>query len=344
MGDIKKNCFKKVAAFSDIHLGMKQNSTTHNELCVEFVDWFIEQAHAEGAEICIFLGDWHHSRSTINVATMNYTLTCLQKLDDAFETVYFITGNHDLFYKESRSLNSVEFGRLFKNVVLISDPLTVGDVTFLPWMVGNEWKKVSKIKSKYIFGHLEIPKFKMNAMVEMPDTGEVQDSHFVNQDYVFSGHFHKRQQRGNIVYIGNPFPHNFSDAWDDERGMMILEWDGIPKFINFLNGPKFRTIGLTQLLSNPMQYIVPKTHAKITFDGDITYEEVNFIKEVLIKGMGASEVHLLLERTSDLENEFVGEIEFESVDDIVIKQLENIDSTTYDTKILINLYLQLNSD
>ena len=32
--------------------------------------------------------------------------------------------------------------------------------------------------------------------------------------YVFSGHFHRRQVKGNIHYIGNTFPHNYSDAND----------------------------------------------------------------------------------------------------------------------------------
>ena len=36
------------------------------------------------------------------------------------------------------------------------------------WLVGDEWKKIPKIKSKYMFGHFELPTFKLNAMVEMP--------------------------------------------------------------------------------------------------------------------------------------------------------------------------------
>jgi DNA repair exonuclease SbcCD nuclease subunit len=74
-----------------------------------------------------------------------------------------------------------------------------------------------------MFGHFELPFFKMNAMVEMPDVGGIKAEHFVNQEYVFTGHFHKRQVRNNIHYMGNAFPHNYADAGDDERGMMMLE-------------------------------------------------------------------------------------------------------------------------
>ena len=186
--------FDKVAVFGDIHFGMRNNSYEHNDNCSKFIDWFIEEAKDFGANTCIFLGDWHHFRSHINVATMNYTLQNLQKLNDAFSTIYFITGNHDLFYKDKRDLNSIEFSKLFPNIELINKPLTRNNVSFLPWLVKDEWKKVSKIKAKYIFGHLELPHFKMNAMVEMPDHGTIQADHFKHPDYVFSGHFHKRQQ------------------------------------------------------------------------------------------------------------------------------------------------------
>jgi hypothetical protein len=37
--------FKKVACFTDIHFGLKSNSTTHLRDCEEFVDWFIAEAH-----------------------------------------------------------------------------------------------------------------------------------------------------------------------------------------------------------------------------------------------------------------------------------------------------------
>ena len=74
-----------------------------------------------------------------------------------------------------------------------------------------------------MFGHFELPYFKMNAMVEMPDVGGIQTDHFAGCGQVFSGHFHKRQMMKNVTYMGNSFPHNYADAWDDDRGMMVLE-------------------------------------------------------------------------------------------------------------------------
>lgn len=333
--------FKKVACFTDIHFGLKSGSRTHNQDCEDFVNWFCETAKAEGAETCIFLGDWHHNRSTTDVSTMNYTVSNLEKLSASFEKVYFILGNHDLFYKDKREINSIEFMRLFPNIVPIKETLTLGDVTIMPWLVEDEWRNVPNIKSKYLFGHLELPSFYMNAMVQMPDHGTIQRSHFVNQEYVFSGHFHKRQHNGNIVYMGNAFPHNYADAGDDERGMMTLEWGGKPEYKSWPAQPVYRTYKLSQIIDNPTKLLREKMHCRVTIDLPISFEEANFIKEQFIPEYKLRELMLIPEKVEVESNQVAIDINFESVDTIVINQISAIESDTYDKNMLLSIYSSL---
>jgi DNA repair exonuclease SbcCD nuclease subunit len=337
------NLFKKAACFTDIHFGLKSNSRTHNEDCKEFVDWFVETAKKEGAETCIFLGDWHHNRSTTDVSTMNYTVQCLEKLNDAFDVVHVITGNHDQYYKDKRDLHSLEYGRLFPNINMVNSEFTEGGVTILPWLVGDEWKTMEKLKSRYVFGHFELPLFYMNAMVQMPDHGELQATHFKNQEYVFSGHFHKRQCKDKIHYIGNAFPHNYADSWDDERGMMLLEWGEKPKYIDWSGCPKYRTIKLSRLLDEKDSIIKSKMYLRVTLDIDITFEESNFIKEEFMKDKNIRELSLIVEKDSvDSVIEDNGDIKFESVDQIVSEQILALETGSYDTAKLLEIYNSLN--
>jgi hypothetical protein len=333
--------FKKAACFTDIHFGLKGGSRLHNQDCEDFVKWFCEEAKKEGCETCIFLGDWHHNRSTTDVSTMNYTVSNLERLSANFERVYFILGNHDLFYKDKREINSVEFMRLFPNVVPIKDPFTEGDVTILPWLVGDEWREVSKIKSKYVFGHFELPNFYMNAMVQMPDHGQLQGGHFVNQEYVFSGHFHKRQTGRNITYIGNAFPHNYADAFDDDRGMMILEWGGVPEYRAWLDQPVYRTYKLSQIIDRPDELLRAKMHCRVTIDLPITFEEANFIKEQFIPQYNLRELMLIPEKVDVDSNAVPIDISFESVDTIVMNQITAIESDTFDKGLLLEIYKEL---
>ena len=333
--------FKKAACFTDIHFGLKSGSRTHNQDCENFVSWFCDTAKAQGCETAIFLGDWHHNRSTTDVSTMNYTLSNLEKLSQSFEKVYFILGNHDLFYKDKREINSVEFMRLFPNIVPIRELYTEGDVTIMPWLIGDEWTEVKQLKSRYIFGHFELPHFYMNAMVQMPDHGQLQTGHFQNQELVFTGHFHKRQQKGNVVYIGNAFPHNYADAGDDDRGMMILEWGGKPEYHSWPDQPIYRTYKLSQIIDRPDELLREKMHCRVTIDLPITFEEANFIKEQFMPQYKLRELMLIPEKVEVESAVNPIDITFESVDTIVMNQINNIDSDTYDKKLLLDIYNEL---
>lgn len=334
--------FKKVAAFTDIHFGLKSNSTTHLADCEEFIDWFILEAKTQGCETGIFLGDWSHNRNNLNLVTLDSSLRCLEKLGAAFEQFFWFPGNHDLFYKDKRDIHSSLFGRHIPGITVIDKVTTIDDVTLVPWLVGDEWKEISKTKSRYMFGHFELPSFYMNAMVQMPDHGELQSSNFKYQDYVFSGHFHKRQNSGKIWYIGNAFPHNFSDNWDDERGMMTLEWGGAPNFINWQNCPKYRIIRLSELIDQKDQIMKSKMHLKVNLDIDVSFEEATFIKETFINEYDIRELSLIQDKVNlDGNIEDAVDQTFDSVDQIITAELVNIESEQFDRKLLLDIYNNL---
>jgi len=335
--------FKKAAVFTDIHFGLKGNSRVHNDDCEAFIDWFIEQAQAAGCETGIFCGDWHHNRNALNLTTMDATIRCMEKLGAAFEKFYFFDGNHDLYYKDKRDVNSTAFAQYIPGITFIDEITTIDDVTLVPWLVGEEWKKLKEIDSKYIFGHFELPSFYMNAMVQMPDHGELRAEDFANQSYVFSGHFHKRQQQGVVHYLGNAFPHNYADAWDDERGMMILdkENDAEPVYINWLDCPKYRTTTLSRLLDPNQDIIKNNMYLRVTIDVPISYEEASFIKETYISQYKCREITLIPQKQIE---EITTELDistFESVDEIVSKEISAIDSDSFNKKLLLDIYNEL---
>jgi DNA repair exonuclease SbcCD nuclease subunit len=176
----------------------------------------------------------------------------------------------------------------------------------------------------------------------MPDHGELQSIHFTKPDYVFSGHFHKRQQRDKIVYIGNAFPHNFADTWDDERGMMTLEWGGEPQFINWPNCPKYRTVKLSDLIDKKDEIMKSKMHIKVNLDIDISFEEANFIKETFIKEYDIREISLIQDKTNlEGTTDDNPDATFESVDQIVTEQLVNIENGQFDKNTLLEIYNNL---
>ena len=327
--------FKKAAVFTDIHLGLKGNSKVHNDDCERFVDWFIEQAKANGCETGIFCGDWHHNRNSLNLTTMDATIRCMEKLGSSFEKFYFFDGNHDLYYKDKRDVNSTAFATYIPGITFIDEITTIEDVTIVPWLVGDEWKNIKKIKSKYMFGHFELPSFYMNAMVQMPDHGELKAEHFEHQEYVFSGHFHKRQKQGKVHYLGNAFPHNY--------GMMVLdrENDKEPVYLNWSDCPKYRTTTLSQLLDPDQDIIKSNMYLRVTIDVPISYEEAQFIKETYITQYKCREITLIPQKQVEEISTDLDISTFESVDEIVSKEITAIDSDNFNKKMLLDIYNEL---
>jgi DNA repair exonuclease SbcCD nuclease subunit len=333
--------FDKAIIFTDIHLGNKNNSRLHNQDCEDFIIWMIDQAHQQGIKKCFFLGDWHHHRATINVSTLNYTVSNLRRLNDNFDEVIMIMGNHDLYYREKREINSIPMADQFPNIRIVNDTMLIEDgVAFIPWLVEDEWKKVKEVKCKYMFGHFELPSFYMNALVQMPDHGGLKAEDLSGPEKVFSGHFHKRQERGNVIYPGNCFPHNFSDAWDDDRGCMILDWDGTIDYVPWPDAPKYRTLSLSKLIDEPERFLADKTYARVALDVGITYEEANFIKETFAKQYNLREISLIPSKKEEHTNDWNKgvDIEVENVDTIVLSQLESVQSETIKKQMLIDIY------
>lgn len=334
------NLFKKAIVYTDIHFGLRHNSKEHNQDCIDFLIWMIKEAKNKNCETCIFSGDFHHHRNTINAQTQEYMLKAMALMNENFDKTYFLVGNHDIYFRENRSVTSSRFAMLFPNIELIDKPTVKNNVALIPWLVDEEWKEIADIKTKYLFGHLELAGFKMNAQIEMPDHGELNSSHF-NQEYVFSGHFHKRQTKENINYIGNPFGHNYSDVWDFERGAMYLEWDKEPEFIDYADGPRFISINLSSLLLNPDIYLKPKTYLQVILDVDITYEEATFLRETFLTQYSVREFKLIRNQEEDILKDHNNDIEFKSVDQIVCECIETVESTTIDPNKLIEIYNRL---
>ena len=336
------NLFKKAAIFTDIHFGLKSNSTLHNEDCLSFVKWATAKALEEGCETCLFLGDWHNNRSSLNIVTLNYSLQALEHMNNNFSAVYFIPGNHDLYYRDKRDIQSVEWAKHLPNVHICNDWFDSGNVVIAPWLCADDYKRIPKLTGKYMFGHFELPGYMMNAMVAMPDHGEVQREDFAHFDHVFTGHFHKRQTKKNITYIGNCFPHNFADAGDANRGMMVLEWDTEPEYHAWPGQPLYKVMKLSEAIDHGASIFKPNMHVRVELDIDISYEEANFIKETFIKDYNLREMALIPVKSSSVDIDLApGEVKFESVDQIITDQITNIESEFYDNKLLLKIYQSL---
>jgi hypothetical protein len=82
-------------------------------------------------------------------------------------------------------------------------------------------------------------------------------------------------------------------------------------------------------------------HCRVTIDLPISFEEANFIKEQFIPQYKLRELMLIPEKVQVESNATPIDINFESVDTIVMNQINAIESDTYDKALLLNIYNDL---
>jgi DNA repair exonuclease SbcCD nuclease subunit len=180
------------------------------------MDWFCYNAIKQQADNVIFLGDWYENRSAVNVSTLNYSYLAAKKLNDLNIPVYFIVGNHDLYMRHTREVFSTAFFQEFSNFTIINEPTIIPEILhsplICPFLFPDEYPDLAKhLNTPVWFGHFEFKGFVVTGQSVIMKSGP-DHTLFKGPDYIFSGHFHKRQKGGNVVYIGNTFPTNFSDA------------------------------------------------------------------------------------------------------------------------------------
>lgn len=350
----KNKTLKKGAFFTDIHFGKKSNSKSHNEDCIKFIEWFCKKVAADPEiDYVGFLGDWNENRSSLNIATLNYSYQGAKMLNELNLPVYFVIGNHDLYHRHTRDIHSIIPFTEFDNFIIIDQPQVIeeieGKALLSPFLFNDEYADmVQYLKIPFWAGHFEFKGFLVTGYgIRMPTGPDPRD--FKGPKHIISGHFHKRQISNNIIYMGNCFPMDFGDAGDNKRGMM--KYDHVARmyeFIDWKDCPKYISVDLTSLLSGNIK-IYPNSRVKCVVDVPISYEESTLIRETFTEKYDLRE--FTMEESAEIQaamSETETEVDWEetewvSTDELVLHMLGDIDTPHINNDMLINIYTKLQS-
>ena len=355
---------KKGLIFTDIHFGKKSNSPQHNQDCLDFIDWVCGVVEDDPSiDYVAFLGDWYENRSTIGIVTLNYSHAAASKLNDLGKPIYFVVGNHDLLYRNTRDVHSITPFAAYENFVIIDQPRVVneicGSVLFSPFLFEREYPDLAEyLKLPVWMGHFEFQGFVVTGhSIKMQHGPEGRD--FAGPKHILSGHFHQRQDSDNIHYIGNTFPMNFSDAGDRNRGCAI--YDNVHNTIRYINwpaAPQYVKTTVSKLLSGVR---FPKqARVNCVMDEEITYEESLALRKAMIDTYKLRE--FVFTETTELHDVLIGSDADEeagvstedddagdalsnkagsSIDELVVDMLQTINTDKVDTNTLIKIYTGL---
>jgi len=124
----------KVLFFSDLHLGVHQNSQTWHKICLDLAEWINVVMKEQKLDTIFFAGDVFHDRHEIGVNTLHTAKKFFDTLKEY--QIHIVPGNHDAFLSSTVEVNSVEILEQ-TNIHVYTNPTTieVNDklVTFCPW-------------------------------------------------------------------------------------------------------------------------------------------------------------------------------------------------------------------
>ena len=222
-----------IAILTDIHFDVRGGSQFFLDRYNDFFEnQFFPYMLEHKITTLLIGGDTWESRKHINVNSMYHAKRMFfEKLEEHGIETISILGNHDVVYKNTNHVHSMEFVEdTYSNFRTIYDTDIVDfdgcPIGFVSWINKENFderlKFIQTAQCDYLLGHFEINGFEMTKG-HACENG-LKASVFKNYAEVWSGHFHIRSKKGNIRYLGNPFQTNRGDI-GYSRGFHVFDTD-----------------------------------------------------------------------------------------------------------------------
>ena len=314
----------KVLILSDTHHGCHGNDPYFILNQQIFLNELFEVIKEKEIDSIIHCGDWGHKKTVIDKKTAH----CFKPLYDEMINLtskgiaYFISGNHDNFYKQTNEHNML--GILFPDSEIVDMQCKkVGPLVMIPWINKSNREEILNFvmennkEGNYLFGHFEKKGAYMTSSY-ISETDSIEESAYCNYSKVFSGHYHLNQEIGDWIFVGSMSELNRGDEIS-KHGAYILDtktnelefiennhsiyknfefngsdFESKPKFKKLLGDIKDKIIDiyidtddnkLIEKISDVIISLEPK-------DFNLTYNDVNedYLEDIEIKGRNINEI------------------------------------------------------
>ena len=240
----------KVVLLGDTHIGCRNDLQLFHDHFAKFCQYMFGVMEEQGITTIIQLGDLWDRRKYINFNTLNQARSYFfDELGQRGIRLITLVGNHDIYWKESVDVNSSDLLlRDYSNVEVFHKPtsLMIEGTSFdvIPWICkDNEvevFNFIKESKSDICVGHFEIEHFSMYRGIEAHEGLPI--DLFAKYERVFSGHYHTRSERENILYTGTPYEMTWQDH-NDPKGFHIFDLES--RRVNFYENPHTIFVKLT---------------------------------------------------------------------------------------------------
>ena len=217
---------------SDWHINYKGANSIFVKVALDYIDFLEHYAVDNGIDNIFFLGDVFEKSSKIKHESFVPLFLKLHAMNKRGLKVYFILGNHDIYSIDNDSIVET-FSPIVTKVIKDLDMLHLGgrDFTFLSYT-----KEAAKVPATgdILITHLAIADFEFDNDYHANEAIALKRNLFKGFNKVFSGHFHKAQERDNIRFIGSPYQLNVGEM-GQKKGFGVF--DTVADTYDFIHYP-----------------------------------------------------------------------------------------------------------
>ena len=231
----------KIALITDTHWGVRNDQVAFLDNNKKFLDEvFFRYLDTNSINTVVHLGDLVDRRKYLNINTAKRLRSdFIKPLHERGIRAHLIIGNHDTYYKNTNSVNSIR--EFYENDFIIHEEATTvtfddTPILFMPWICDDNrehaLESIRNTNAQICMGHLELAGFEMyrGSPISHGDDRSI----FNRFDLVCSGHYHHRSTSGNIHYLGSHAEFTWSD-YDDPKGFHILDTE--TRELSFIENP-----------------------------------------------------------------------------------------------------------
>lgn len=321
--------------FSDLHLNEKTADVVFNEVLPGLKEACLDNS----GHSLVCLGDFYHLRYKIDVEIQNKVLDYFNDLKVNGIDVVLLVGNHD--QANEKGDHALRPFSELSNVTVIDEPCIYKTCVWLPY---RKDKQIlidfldSVHINRIVFIHHGIQGFeKSNSIID--SDGIIYP--FQKFHKIICGHYHKRQNLGNIYYVGSPYQINAGESGQEKGYMSYINVD-YPEYITTNWGPKYYNFGEVQKGSS-IQGVNKGDVIRVKAPEGVDLEK--FRKSIKVpEGVSFIVEHSNNQHTNRLN------VNSNSFDDYVTAYLDefcesdNINKTNLNKDLLFQVYQQLVSE
>lgn len=232
-----------ILIYADLHLYNHHGLLVNSETALNNLTYFKNYALSNNIDTIVCAGDFFHTKAR---AYAPHVIQARLRLKDWFKAGlnhYIIIGNHDMA-NQNNSMNSIVFA--FNEYAKIIPDYFFIDIGQTRLHLMSYTKSLfphfimAKNRKNVLITHLDIVGFTMSNGFRAANGFKMSD--LADFDLVITGHYHKHQEKDNIVYIGSTHQTSFAER-DQTHGFLVFDTDTLEyQFIENTDAPKYKEL------------------------------------------------------------------------------------------------------